>query len=81
VVKACEKRPIKIEKIERLVDDVETELRKEETTEVPSKLIGERVMERLKDIDKIAYVRFASVYKDFTDISSFEKELKSLKKK
>lgn len=78
IVKACEKRPIKIEKIERLVDDIESDLRKEETTEIPSKVIGEKVMEKLKGLDKIAYVRFASVYKEFTDIKSFEKELKIL---
>jgi len=80
IIKACEKREIKIEKIERLVDDIETELRKEETTEIPSKVIGEKVMEKLKDLDKIAYVRFASVYKEFTDLRSFEKELEKIKK-
>lgn len=80
VVRACEKRPIKIEKIGRLVDDIESELRKEETTEIPSKIIGEKVMEQLKQLDKIAYVRFASVYKEFTDLRSFEKELKIIKK-
>jgi transcriptional repressor NrdR len=80
VLRATEKRPIKIEKIERLVDDVETELRKEETTEIPSTVIGEKVMEKLKQLDKIAYIRFASVYRDFTDIKSFEKELNKIKK-
>lgn len=81
ILKACEKRPIKIEKIERLVDEIETDLRKEETTEIPSKVIGEKVMDKLRELDKIAYIRFASVYRDFTDIKSFEKELQSLKKK
>lgn len=80
VLKACEKRPIKIEKIERLVDGVESELRKEETTEIPSNVIGGKVMEKLKELDKVAYVRFASVYKEFTDLRSFEKELKKLNK-
>ncbi len=78
-LKACEKRPIKIEKIEKLVDDIESELRKKETTEIPSKAIGELVMEKLKELDKVAYVRFASVYKEFKDIKSFEKELVKIK--
>src|SRR3989338_6677947 len=78
-LKACEKRPIKMEKIEKLVDEVESELRKNETTEIPSKVIGELVMEKLKKLDKVAYVRFASVYKEFTDLKSFETELKKIK--
>jgi len=80
IVKACEKRPIKIEKIEKVVDDIESELRKQESTEIQSKLIGELVMEKLKDLDKIAYVRFASVYKEFKDVNSFKKELDKIKK-
>ena len=80
VVKACEKRPIKIEKIERLVDDVESELRKSEEVEIPSTLIGELVMEKLKELDKIAYIRFASVYKEFKDVNSFKKMLDKIKK-
>ena len=80
VLKACEKRPIKIEKIEKLVDEIESELRKNETTEIQSKAIGEMVMEKLKELDKVAYVRFASVYKEFTDLKSFETELKKIKK-
>ena len=79
VLKACEKRPIKMEKIEKLVDDIESELRKNETTEIPSKVIGELVMEKLKKLDKVAYVMFASVYKEFTDLKSFETELKKIK--
>lgn len=78
-LKACEKRPIKIEKIEKLVDDIESELRKKETTEIPSKAIGELVMEKLKELDKVAYIRFASVYREFKDIKSFEKELVKIK--
>jgi len=80
IIKACEKRPIKIEKIEKIVDDIESELRKQESTEIQSKLIGELVMEKLKELDKIAYVRFASVYKEFKDINSFKKELDKIKK-
>ncbi len=81
IIKACEKRPIKIEKIEKLVDEIESELRKEEKTEIPSSIIGEKVMDKLKKLDKVAYVRFASVYKEFTDLRSFEKELKKLHKR
>lgn len=81
MLKACEKRPIKVEKIEMLVDEIESELRKQDEIEVPTKLIGEMVMEHLKKLDKIAYIRFASVYREFTDLKHFEKELKSLKKK
>jgi len=79
IVKACEKRPIKIEKIEKVVDDIETELRKQETTEIQSKVIGEMVMEKLKELDHVAYIRFASVYREFKDIKEFEKELKNIK--
>ena len=78
IVKACEKRPIKIEKIEKVVDDIETELRKQETTEIQSKVIGEMVMEKLKELDHVAYIRFASVYREFKDIKEFEKELKNI---
>lgn len=79
MLKACEKRPIKIEKIERAVDNIETELRKQETIEIPTKLIGELVMEKLKELDHVAYIRFASVYREFKDIKEFEKELKRIK--
>lgn len=77
ILKACEKRPIKIEKI---VDEIESELRKHETTEIYSKVIGELVMEKLKQLDHVAYIRFASVYREFKDIKGFEKELKNIKK-
>lgn len=81
IVRACEKRPIKIEKIERLVDDIESDLRKQDSTEIPSKVIGEIAMEKLRQLDKIAYIRFASVYREFTDVKSFQKELTKLLKK
>lgn len=80
VLKACEKRPVSRDKIEELVNSVEAELRNKESTEIPSREIGEIVMDKLKELDKVAYIRFASVYRDFTDIKSFEKELKLLKK-
>jgi len=81
IIKACEKRPIKIEKIEKIVDEIESELLREDTTEILSTIIGEKIMKKLKDLDKVAYVRFASVYKEFTDLKSFEKELKKIKAK
>lgn len=81
IVKACEKRPIKIDKIEKTVDEIETELRKRESIEIPTKSIGESIMEKLKQIDHVAYIRFASVYREFKDIKEFEKELKNIKKR
>lgn len=81
VAKACEKRPIPQEKVERIVDDVETELRKKNSTEISSTKVGEIVMRKLKSLDKVAYIRFASVYRSFTDLESFEQELKKLIKK
>ena len=81
VLKACEKRPISLEKIEKLVDDVESDLRKRDSVEVESKVIGEIAMKKLKTLDKIAYIRFASVYREFEDIDRFEEELEKLQKK
>ncbi|MCD6363362.1 MAG: transcriptional repressor NrdR [Synergistetes bacterium] len=78
LLKACEKRPVSREKIEEIASKIETELRMEGRKEVSSKEIGERVIEALKEIDKVAYVRFASVYREFTDLSHFIKELESL---
>ncbi len=80
VLKACEKRPIAREHIEKLVSEVEAELRSREDKEVPSTEIGKRVMEKLRDLDNVAYIRFASVYREFTDLRSFEKELTKLRK-
>src|SRR3989338_1378245 len=81
VLKACEKRPIPLEKIEKLVDDVESDLRKRDSVEIDSKIIGEIVMRKLKTTDKIAYIRFASVYREFEDLNRFEEELEKLQKK
>ncbi len=78
ILKACEKRPITNETIEKMVDEIETELRNEDTIEIPSKRIGELVMRKLRRIDKVAYIRFASVYREFADLESFENELKKL---
>jgi len=81
ILKACEKRPISLEKIEKLVDDVESELRKRDSVEVESKAIGEIAIKKLKSLDKIAYIRFASVYREFEDLERFEEELEKLQKK
>ncbi len=80
LLKACEKRPIPREHIEKLVNEIEAELRHYEEREVASEVVGKLAMDGLKALDKVAYIRFASVYRDFTDLHSFEKELKSLKK-
>jgi transcriptional repressor NrdR len=80
LIKACEKRPIKAIEIERTVDEIELELRNNDNIEVDSKEIGELVMSKLKQLDKIAYIRFASVYRDFTDVAHFKKELSKLAK-
>ena len=80
IKKACEKRSVSMEKINSVVDEIEEKLRNEaEGKEVKSEAIGELVMESLKKLDKVAYIRFASVYMEFEDISSFEKEIKNLK--
>ena len=81
LLKACEKRPIPREKIDLTVSEIEMDLRSQDSTEISSKQIGELVMKKLKKFDKVAYIRFASVYKDFTDLETFEKELKILLKR
>ena len=81
IIAACEKRPVNREQIENLVDDIERDLRKKEKTEIKSTEIGEMVMSRLKRIDKVSYVRFASVYHEFEDVSEFAKKVKELKKR
>lgn len=81
LLKACEKRPVSIDKINKIVDDIEAKLRGKGNSEVKSAVIGELVMGFLKRLDKIAYIRFASVYKDFTDLASFKKEVEKLIKK
>jgi len=81
ILKSCEKRPISRQAIEKTVDDIEQEVRDKNKKEISSKLIGELLMKKLKSLDKVAFIRFASVYREFTDIKSFENELKSLKKR
>lgn len=78
--KACEKRPISVEVIEELVTDLERELQERGDREVSSKEIGERLISKLYEIDEVAYVRFASVYRSFKDVNQFMDELKELLK-
>jgi len=78
--RATEKRPVDVEQIEMLISDVMMGLENEFEQEIPSRAIGERIMEKLKKIDQIAYVRFASVYKDFRDINDLADEISALKK-
>jgi len=77
IMVACEKRPISVKRIEKLVGEIERKLEKKYDTEVASKEIGELVMRGLHEIDEIAYVRFASVYRQFRDVGQFMKELKT----
>lgn len=76
VMRACYKRPIPVAKINELIDAVETDLFNREEKEIDSKAIGESVMERLQQLDAVAYVRFASVYREFKDVNTFMDELK-----
>jgi len=79
-VVACEKRPVSDEQIEDAVQDIEMRLRLGDSDEVQSKIIGDLVMRKLKKLDKVAYIRFASVYKEFEDIEDFRDEMKTLQK-
>lgn len=78
LLRACEKRPIGIEQIDNLVDDIEKQIYNSMEREISSGAIGELVMKNLKRLDGVAYVRFASVYRSFTDLDSFRKELETL---
>ena len=80
IMRSCEKRPVPRQTVEKIVEAVEQKLRKRPNKEVPTTLIGELVMERLRKVDQVAYIRFSSVYRSFTDIDSFEKALHALKK-
>lgn len=79
VLRACEKRPVKREQMDRLVDYIESQLRQSDKNEVKSRKIGEMIMDQLAQLDDIAYVRFASVYKKFRDASQFVDAIKTLK--
>ena len=78
VLRACHKRPISANRINQLVDEVETEIFNMEEKEIPSQVVGEIVMNKLKDLEAVAYVRFASVYREFKDINTFMDELKKV---
>ena len=77
----CEKTTVSAEQIEKLINEVEGDLKEKDTTEIESREIGNLVAKKLKKLDKIAYIRFASVYRQFADIRDFEKELANLSKK
>lgn len=78
IIRACEKRPVSAEQIEKIVNDIERGLNNMMEKEVDSSFIGELVMEQLRDLDEVAYVRFASVYRQFTDINTFVQEVEQL---
>lgn len=78
IQRACEKREISMNAIEAFIEELERDLRESEEKEIPSRVIGEKIMAKLHDLDKVAYVRFASVYRDFKDVNDFVDELKDL---
>lgn len=78
IIKSCEKRPVSMEKIDKLVEDITKRIYNSMEQEISSKQIGEMVMEGLKNLDEVAYVRYASVYRSFTDIDSFMQELQKM---
>ena len=78
LVKACEKRPVSMDEIEHVVNEIERGLNNLMQKEVPSTFIGELVMDKLKELDEVAYVRFASVYRQFTDVNTFIQEIEEL---
>ena len=80
LLRACENRPVSIDTLERVVDEIEGSLQNSLDREVPSSLIGKYAMEKLKTIDEVAYVRFASVYREFKDIATFKEELDRMMK-
>ncbi len=75
LLRACEKRPVSLDTLEQIVDEIQNKLQNSLDREVPSSLIGKYAMEKLKDVDEVAYVRFASVYRQFKDINTFMDEL------
>ncbi|MBP1997987.1 transcriptional repressor NrdR [Peptostreptococcus canis] len=80
LIRSCEKRPVSISKIDEVVDSIDSEINKMYVDEIESTKIGEMVMDRLKNIDEVAYVRFASVYRQFKDLNTFVNELESILK-
>ena len=80
LLKACEKRPVPVSKLEEIVEEIESKLQDRPDKEIEAAEIGQLVMKKLKDLDKVAYVRFASVYREFKDVLEFKKELEVLLK-
>ncbi|MBW3004799.1 transcriptional regulator NrdR [Candidatus Woesearchaeota archaeon] len=80
ILKACEKRPVTVEHIENMLDYIEAELRQKHTTKIPTKMIGDLVIHKLKNLDGVAYMRFTSVYRSFRSPKQFAKEVEKLKK-
>lgn len=78
MLRACEKRPVPAEKIHSIAREIEQNLQNQLSSEIPSHVIGEMVMEKLREVDEIAYIRFASVYREFKDINTFMNELKRI---
>lgn len=78
IIKACEKRPVPMADIERVVNEIERGLNNMMEKEIPSSFVGELIMEKLKSLDEVAYVRFASVYRQFTDVNTFVAEVEKL---
>ncbi|MGE9269739.1 MAG: transcriptional regulator NrdR [Verrucomicrobiales bacterium] len=78
LIKACEKRPVSMDRIDRAVDEILTELHKDHVSEVPSSNIGAKVMDKLHEVDPVAYVRYVSVYRQFEDVGEFIREIQSL---
>ena len=81
IIRSCEKRPVPMDQMEKMVNEIENELRNLGENEVSSTVIGEHVMEKLADVDDVAYIRFASVYRQFKDIDVFMEEMKELERK
>ena len=77
-IKSCEKRPVSMDQIEGVISYIENEINKNYMTEIETRMIGEMIMDKLKDIDEVSYVRFASVYRQFKDINTFVNELKTI---
>lgn len=78
ILRACHKRPVSVDQITKMVDEVEAEIFSREAKEIPSDDIGSIVMDKIKDVDAVAYVRFASVYREFKDVNTFMNELKKM---
>ncbi len=78
ILRSCHKRPVSVDDITALVDEIETAIYNLEEKEIPSSVIGEMIMDRLKDFDSVAYVRFASVYREFKDVNTFMSEIKKI---